>query len=148
MVDITTSEIRSRMMSAIRAKNTKPEMLVRQALHRHGFRFRLHVRDLPGTPDLVLPRYRAVIFVNGCFWHRHQCALFKMPSTRTEFWREKLSKNQYRDARNVLHLRDAGWRVATVWECSLRAATKAGDVSLFIALGEWLKNLDSEEATF
>lgn len=96
------------------------ELIVRRAIHAAGLRFRLHVRDLPGTPDIVLPRYKAVIFVNGCFWHGHDCHLFKVPSTRTEFWMEKISANRLRDRSVCAALCARGWRVLTIWECALR----------------------------
>ena len=97
MVDVVDTATRSRMMAGIKGKNTKPEKLVRSLLHRQGFRFRLNVRDLPGKPDIVLPRYRAVIFVNVCFWHGHDCSRFKWPKTRTEFWRKKIEGNRTND---------------------------------------------------
>ena len=120
MVDVLTPEQRRHNMSRIRASDTKPEMILRRGLHARGLRFRLHRRDLPGTPDLVLPRYSAVIFVHGCFWHGHQCALFKWPQTRREFWRAKILANHQRDRTAVARLSESGWRVLTVWECALR----------------------------
>lgn len=107
-------------MAAIKGKNTKPELLVRSWLHKNGFRFRLHRKDLPGTPDIVLPKYRTVIFVHGCFWHRHGCSNSVMPSARREFWHQKLSTNVLRDRRSRLALRREGWRVIVLWECQLR----------------------------
>src|SRR5512146_2866358 len=108
-------------MSRIRGKNTKPEVLLRSALHRSGFRFRLHDRRLPGRPDIVLPRYRTVIMVHGCFWHRHQgCRFAYVPKTRVAFWREKFARNVERDRRTGNALRKLGWHVLTVWECKLR----------------------------
>jgi DNA mismatch endonuclease, patch repair protein len=107
-------------MSAIRARDTKPEMLVRRALHRAGYRFRLHRRDLPGRPDLVLPKHRIAIFVHGCFWHRHLCPAFVWPKTRSEFWRAKIEGNVRRDRAARLSLRRAGWRDITIWECETR----------------------------
>jgi len=105
-------------MAAIRGKDTKPEMLVRRYLHRAGFRYRLHAKDLPGKPDIVLPKYRAVIFVHGCFWHRHEgCKNAVMPKTNEAFWRKKLEGNVQRDRRNEEKLKKQGWRVLTVWEC-------------------------------
>ncbi len=108
------------MMSGIRGKDTKPEMIIRRGLHARGFRFRLHDRTLPGKPDLVFPKYRAVIFVHGCFWHGHECHLFKWPKTRVEFWREKIEGNRARDVRVALELRGSGWDVIEVWECQLK----------------------------
>lgn len=120
MADVVDSETRSRMMSGIRGVNTKPEILIRKLLHRRGYRFRLHARNLPGKPDLVLPKYGAVIFVHGCFWHGHDCRYFKWPSTRPEFWRGKILKNQQNDEKAHKALTDLGWRVLTVWECATR----------------------------
>ena len=121
MIDVVDQKTRSRMMSRIRGKDTRPEMLVRSGLHRLGFRFRLHARNLPGSPDLVLKRYRAVVFVHGCYWHRHEgCRYATTPATRREFWLEKFRANVARDRRHQQKLREAGWRVFVVWECALR----------------------------
>ena len=127
MVDIVDTATRSRMMAGIRGKNTRPEILIRSLLHRQGFRFRLNVRDLPGKPDIVLPRFHAVIFVNDCFWHGHDCPLFKWPKTRQDFWRQKIEGNQTNDFKVKQTLLAAGWRVGIVWECSLRGAGKNSD---------------------
>lgn len=109
------------MMSGIRGTNTKPERLVRSGLHALGFRFLLHRRALPGSPDLVLPKWNAVVFVHGCFWHGHEdCAYYRIPKTRTEFWREKINSNIRRDAEATEALHADGWRVGVVWECALR----------------------------
>jgi len=108
------------MMAGIRSKDTMPELAIRRALHRLGFRYRLHDKRVPGKPDLFLPKYRAAIFINGCFWHRHECALFKMPSTRTEFWRQKLETNCDRDARVRRELDRLGIRHLTIWECEVK----------------------------
>jgi DNA mismatch endonuclease (patch repair protein) len=141
MPDITDAATRSRMMAGIRGKNTKPELIVRRALHRLGLRYRLHVRSLPGSPDLVFRRHNAVVFVHGCFWHQHHCALFKMPSSRTDFWAQKLGRNRDRDARHTAQLLREGWRVAVIWECSLRAAAKENDATLlFDRLADWITN--------
>lgn len=121
MVDRLTPDQRRLNMSGVRAKDTRPEMIVRRLLHSLGFRFRLHRRDLPGRPDIVLPRYRAAIFVHGCFWHGHDCSLFRMPATRTEFWAAKIAANRRRDGDAMSELRDAGWRSMVVWECALRS---------------------------
>ena len=107
-------------MAGIRGTDTKPEMIIRRGLHALGWRYRLHVRGLPGKPDLVFPGRRAVIFVHGCFWHGHDCALFRWPATREEFWRAKISGNVARDARSRQQLLNMGWRVLDVWECTLR----------------------------
>lgn len=108
-------------MAGIRSKDTKPELTLRRALHARGLRYRLHDRKLPGKPDIVLRRYKAAIFVHGCFWHRHEgCRYTTIPATRTEFWEEKFRANVLRDQRNLKLLRDAGWRVAIIWECDLK----------------------------
>jgi len=112
-------------MSRIRGKNTKPELLVRSALHAMGFRFRLHVRRLPGSPDLVLRKYKVAIFVNGCFWHGHGCRLSKFPVKRAGFWRKKISDTRSRDLRAIQHLQEQGWRVVVLWECALRTPSTA-----------------------
>ena len=124
MADTLTKAERSALMARIRGTNTKPEVLVRSALHRAGFRFRLHNRSLPGRPDIVLAKHRAVVFVHGCFWHRHGCSLASEPSTRKAFWRDKFARNVARDKRTAAALRRAGWRVFTVWECSLRTGAR------------------------
>lgn len=117
---------RSRMMAGIRGRNTRPEMRLRGALHALGLRYRLHARKLPGRPDLVFPRFRAVVFVHGCFWHRHAgCRLTTTPATNAVFWQTKFDGNVERDARNVAALKAAGWRVAVVWECCLRGKSVA-----------------------
>jgi len=121
MVDVHTSQQRSFNMSRIRGKDTKPELIVRSLVHQLGFRFRLHRKDLPGKPDLVLPRLRKVIFVHGCFWHRHRCRYGRVqPKTNAEFWHAKLMGNVERDRRNRKALRKAGWQVLEVWECWTR----------------------------
>ena len=121
MADIKTKESRSYNMSRIAGKDTKPEELVRKYLFSKGFRYRKNVRKLPGTPDLVLPKYRAVIFVNGCFWHGHEgCKYFVWPKSNAEFWRLKIETNISRDQRKKDQLRDMGWNVMIVWECELR----------------------------
>jgi DNA mismatch endonuclease (patch repair protein) len=122
-VDVLSTNQRSRNMAAIKGRNTKPEILVRQILHAHGFRFRLHRRDLPGRPDIVLPKYKTVVFVNGCFWHQHVgCKFATKPSSRAEFWEAKLTRNVARDFENTAKLAELGWRVIVVWECELRDA--------------------------
>ena len=121
MADIKTKESRSYNMSRIAGKDTKPEELVRKYLFSKGFRYRKNVRKLPGTPDLVLPKYRTVIFVNGCFWHGHEgCKYFVWPKSNAEFWRQKIETNISRDQRKEAQLRDMGWNVMIVWECELR----------------------------
>ncbi|WP_028465650.1 very short patch repair endonuclease [Nisaea denitrificans] len=122
MADTITRERRSWNMSRIKGQNTGPELQLRSLLHRAGFRFRLHARELPGRPDIILPKYRAAIFVHGCFWHRHSgCRNATMPSTRPEFWQAKFDSNVSRDERNRVALQVAGWTVFTVWECELKS---------------------------
>lgn len=138
MADIVTPDVRSRMMSGIRGKDTRPEMIVRRALHAAGFRYRLHDKRLPGKPDLVFPKYRAVVFVHGCFWHGHDCHLFKIPATRTDFWRAKIHGNVERDRKAVEKLNGAGWRVGTVWECALKGKTRLAAEDVLRLLASWL----------
>lgn len=107
-------------MAAVRSKHTKPELFVRRGLHARGFRFRLHRRDLPGKPDIVFPSRKCAIFVNGCFWHGHECSSGALPATRREYWEEKIERNKVRDARNLAELEAAGWNVMVVWECDLK----------------------------
>ena len=115
------SEQRSRNMSAIKSKNTKPELKVRKILHSMGYRFRLHSKDLPGSPDIVLPKYKTVIFVHGCFWHRHQnCKYASTPKTRQEFWNKKFNENINRDKINQENLSSKGWKIIIVWECEIK----------------------------
>lgn len=121
MTDVLTPEQRSRCMSAIRGKDTKPELVVRSMVHRMGYRFRLHRRDLPGKPDLVFPRLRKVLFVHGCFWHQHSgCRFATRPATRPEFWASKLDGNVLRDAKHAESLIRLGWHRGVVWECEIR----------------------------
>ncbi|WP_258909116.1 very short patch repair endonuclease [Pseudomonas putida] len=120
-MDIVSKEVRSRMMAGIRGSHTSPEIKVRRLLHRHGFRFRLHGKKLPGKPDLVLPRYRVCIFVHGCFWHRHPgCRYATTPKTRAEFWQHKFDQNMSRDNKVKNELLASGWRVIELWECGIR----------------------------
>lgn len=144
MTDIVDAATRSRMMSGIRGTNTKPEILIRKLLHRRGFRFRINDSRLPGKPDIVLPKYHAVVFVNGCFWHGHDCRLFKMPSTRREFWQNKLEKNRKNDERSLKNLCSAGWRVATVWECAVRGPLRQEETALVERLVTWIWGNDEK----
>ena len=123
-MDVLTPEQRRRNMSRIRGRDTKPELVLRRALHAAGQRFRLHVPRLPGRPDLVFPRYRPVILVHGCFWHGHDCPLFRLPGTRADFWAAKIATNRERDRRNLEALQAAGWRALTVWECCLKGPAR------------------------
>jgi DNA mismatch endonuclease (patch repair protein) len=124
-------------MSGIRGKNTKPELLIRKALHARGFRYRLHC-DLPGKPDICLPKHRAVILVHGCFWHGHDCHLFKWPGTRPEFWRTKIERNREVDRAAEERLADLGWRVAVVWECALKGRERIRVDRLIDCVAQWL----------
>ena len=137
-MDIVTPAVRSRMMSGIRGKNTQPELLIRKALFVRGFRYRLHDASLPGKPDIVLPKYRAIIQINGCFWHGHNCPLFRMPSTRPEFWQKKINGNRRRDTINSQKLEIMGWRVLTVWECALKGKYKLPFGELLHIVVSWL----------
>ena len=125
-------------MAGIRGKDTRPELQIRKALHRAGFRFRLHVKDLPGKPDIVLPRYHVAIFVHGCFWHGHDCHLFKWPKSRVNFWRTKLVRNRGNDEKNLTALRRAGWRVLVIWECALKGKERLKEESLAKRILGWL----------
>lgn len=123
MADVVSAEVRSAMMSGIRGKNTRPELVLRKGLFSRGVRFRLHAESLPGRPDIVIRKHRTAILVHGCFWHSHQgCQYFRMPSGNRQFWLEKLGRNMARDACTTADLRAAGWRVAVVWECATRKA--------------------------
>lgn len=127
-------------MSCVRGKDTKPELQLRRGLHSLGMRFRLHVSSLPGSPDLVFPRYKVAVFVNGCFWHGHGCLRSKLPSTRTEFWQTKISRNKARDLAVQDQLANLGWRVLVVWECSLRGSAKRGFPELLRDAQCFIKN--------
>lgn len=124
MTDVVNPETRSRMMSGIRGKNTKPEIIIRSQLHRLGFRFRIHNTKLPGKPDIVLKKYRAVIFIHGCFWHRHLCHLFKWPKTHPDFWKKKINNNHARDKKILDQLIELNWRICVVWECAIKGSKK------------------------
>ncbi len=135
MVDTISEERRSWNMSRIRSKNTKPELVVRSLLHQMGFRFRLHVKDLPGKPDIVLPKYKTAVFVHGCFWHRHKdCKNSTVPKSRTEWWLEKLDGNVMRDKKAQGNLKVLGWKTIVIWECELEKET----------MEDTLKNLNSK----
>ena len=140
MADVVTAAVRSRMMAGISGKNTKPELLLRKGLHAQGFRFRVHRRDLPGTPDIVLPRYRAALFAHGCFWHGHDCHLFKVPGTRTDFWLAKIARNQEVDCKAQEALAFAGWRQGVVWECALKGRTRLPPGDVIGLCTAWLRS--------
>lgn len=138
MSDVHDVETRRRNMAAIRGKDTKPELLIRRLCHASGFRFRLHRKDLPGKPDLVFPKYHAAIFVNGCFWHGHDCHLFKVPETRRDFWAEKIAGNRARDEYQLAQLSELGWRVMVVWECAVKGRTRLTPTEIARQLSAWL----------
>ena len=142
MVDVVDSATRSRMMSGIRGTNTRPETFLRKTLHRAGFRYRLHASKLPGRPDIVLASRRAVIFVHGCFWHRHEgCHWCTTPASNVEFWRSKFERNVERDVHAIEALRSLGWRTGIVWECGLR---KSFATSTLEDLMTWLRSGEAE----
>jgi DNA mismatch endonuclease (patch repair protein) len=144
-MDIVDRATRSMIMAGIKNKDTKGELLVRKALHALGFRYQLHRRDLPGKPDLVFPRFRAVIFINGCFWHAHDCHLFKWPLSRAQFWREKINSNKARDLNNYAQCTALGWKVLVIWECSLKGKTKRKFNEVIYTTQNWLL-YDSQNA--
>ncbi|MES0020593.1 very short patch repair endonuclease [Mesorhizobium sp. M0036] len=125
-------------MSRIRGRDTRPELLIRTGLHARGFRFRLQVRELPGRPDLVFPKWRAVLLVHGCFWHGHNCHLFRVPATRRDFWASKIAANKARDARSHKALADQGWRTLTLWECAIRGRGRWSDQDVLDACETFL----------
>lgn len=127
-------------MAAIRSRGSKAELLVRSALHRAGLRFRLHCRDLPGTPDLVFPKHKAVVFVHGCFFHRHDCHFFKWPDKNADFWRRKIERNVENDDAALAKLRADGWRVAVVWECALKGRRRLGGQEAMQSLANWVRS--------
>jgi len=140
MTDIVDKEKRSEMMSGISGRNTSPERAVRSELHRRGYRFRLHDKALPGKPDIVLPKYRALIQVNGCFWHAHDCHLMKWPSTRPEFWRKKILGNSNRDEKNIVACKELGWRLLVVWECAIKGKKRMGISEVGDEIESWLQS--------
>lgn len=144
-MDIVSKAVRSKMMSGIKGINTQPEKFLRSWLHHAGFRFRIHTKNLPGKPDIVLPRYHAAILVHGCFWHGHGCSLFKWPSTRREFWEAKIKGTCERDVRKIAELKKLGWRVAVMWECELRRISKGNEKPLQ-ELAMWL--LEGKKVAF
>ncbi|QYY36467.1 very short patch repair endonuclease [Ruficoccus sp. ZRK36] len=139
-MDVVDGQTRSRMMRGIRNKNTKPEILVRSGLFALGYRYRLHGNKIPGKPDIVLKKYNAVIFVNGCFWHQHDCTLFKWPKSNVEFWKNKLAQNKHRDMETRKRLAEMGWRVCTLWECALKGKRSIGIEAVVTMIDSWLKS--------
>ena len=131
------------MMAGIRSKDTKPELMIRRAIHALGFRYLLHDRRHPGRPDLVFPRYKAVVFVHGCFWHGHGCHLFKWPASRKSFWKSKITGNRKRDARSLKGILTEGWRVLTIWECAIRGRKRRDAATVAKQVAEWLESGDA-----
>jgi DNA mismatch endonuclease, patch repair protein len=139
MADTVTPEVRSRMMAAVKGKDTKPELLLRKGLHAAGFRFRLHDRKLPGHPDMVFPKHRAALFAHGCFWHGHDCPMHRMPGTRRDYWEAKIARNREVDARTLAALAANGWRHGIVWECALRGRGRLPFAEVIDACATWLR---------
>lgn len=139
MTDVLTPAQRRLNMSRIRGKDTKPELLLRRGLHARGFRFRLHCRNLPGCPDMVFPRFRSAVFVHGCFWHGHDCPMFKLPATRTEFWAAKIAGNRERDVHVLESLSARGWRSLIIWECTLRGPARRPVDQVLDQVAGWLR---------
>ena len=140
MADIVSTEVRSRMMSGIRSKDTMPEITVRKGLHRLGFRYRVNDRRIPGKPDLHFPKWNALVFVHGCFWHGHDCHLFRLPKTRTGYWNAKIEKNRERDRLTESNLMAGGWRLAIVWECALKGRQRLEQQQMLDGLAIWLRS--------
>lgn len=140
MADVVPPEVRSRMMAGIRGKDTKLEVATRKALHALGFRYRMNDKKLPGKPDIVLPKYKAAIFVHGCFWHGHDCSLFRLPATRQDFWRKKIDSNKLRDARVIGEILDSGWRALTIWECACRGSDSIGLEMAVRETADWIRH--------
>ena len=147
MVDVVSAGTRSLMMAGIWGKNTKPEIEVRKALHSLGFRFGRSNAVLPGKPDIVLPRWKVVVFVNGCFWHWHGCRFSKLPASNKDFWFAKLSTNRERDVRVLAQLTETGWRVVTIWECSLRNRQPDNTFnSEMLGVAQWIRESPAESS--
>lgn len=144
MNDIVDRQTRSRMMSGIRSKNTRIELRIRKALFAKGFRYRINDSRFPGKPDMILPRHRAAVFVHGCFWHGHECVLFRIPATNSEYWRSKIQSNRTRDEKVCRQLNGLGWRIAIVWECALRGPWRTSDSDLICKLASWLRDSPEE----
>lgn len=143
MSDIVSAEKRSQMMAGIRGKDSKPELLIRTALHARGFRYKLHDRTLPGKPDMSFPKYNAVILIHGCFWHHHDCELFRWPRNNAEFWQKKITANVTRDKKQRLALSQEGLRVLTVWECAIRRKKERNSGVVIDRIVHWLIGSDS-----
>lgn len=140
MADVVDAQTRSRMMSGIRGRNTRPELALRRALHRLGLRYRIHVRSLSGNPDLVFPRFNAALFVHGCFWHQHRgCRYATTPATRRDFWQQKFRQNEERDQKVKRDLHENGWRIGTIWECALK---QGGEQQVAAQVAAWLESAE------
>ncbi|RUM92356.1 MAG: very short patch repair endonuclease [Thiomicrospira sp.] len=139
MTDTVNQQTRSKIMSQVKNKNTNIEIIVRKALFAKGFRYKINDKKLPGSPDIVLPKYRAVIFVNGCFWHGHHCPKGKPPKSNIKYWKDKIIKNQQRDEININQLLNQGWKVAIVWECTLKGKSAFPMKKILLTLENWLK---------
>jgi len=137
-MDTVNKSTRSKIMSSVRQRDTGPEINLRKALHFLGYRYRLHDKKLPGSPDLIFPKFYAVIFVNGCFWHRHGCKYSTSPSTRKKFWRDKFEANKERDKKNIETLLEKRWRILVIWECTLKIKKDKGYIQLIDMVAEWL----------
>jgi len=144
VADVVDRKTRSRMMSGIRGKDTKPELIIRKILHALGFRYKLHDKQLPGSPDMVFPKYKAVIFVNGCFWHGHNCHLFKWPSSREEFWHNKITRTQEKDKENIEELLQENWRVLQIWECAIKGKERLPTEKIIEKVSFWLKSSQTQ----
>jgi len=138
MTDVVDRKTRSRMMSGIRNKNTKPELYIRHGIHQLGFRYRLHSTQIPGNPDIALPKHRALIVINGCFWHGHNCHYFRWPKSNKEFWKKKIASNKKRDSRNIAVQKALGWRILVVWECAVRRSIHDSDFDTISLVANWL----------
>ena len=140
MTDVLTKDQRKLNMQRVKSVDTKPELMVRRALHSKGFRYKLHTKNLPGSPDLVFPKYRVVIFVHGCFWHRHKCYKASVPLSRVNFWRKKFKENTSRDKLNIQQLSALGWRILVIWECALKGKAKIPFNLLINLTSNFIKN--------
>lgn len=139
LTDTVSVERRSEIMALVGSKDTKPELLIRKGLHALGFRYRLHVKDLPGKPDLVFPQFKAVIFVNGCYWHGHDCGLYRFPKSNTVYWTKKIGDNVERDREHIAQLLELGWRVLNIWECALKGKARLQTYEILNAAASWIR---------
>ena len=142
MADTISKQNRSRNMASIRSVDTRPELIIRRGLHRLGYRYSLHSSKLPGTPDMVLRRHNALLFIHGCFWHKHTCHLFRWPKTRTQFWKNKINRNVQRDA-DTLDILKENWRIGVIWECSLKGKNRLCISELINGLASWIESTSS-----